>query len=238
MTRLEAEAKVEDKNDIRDMAEVPQKSLEELTALKLIYPGMQQREALNAFRDLRAKLVQKHKGNNFVLLVSSLSAGGGGSFVAMNAAASFALDEGKTAIYIDCNHEHSFAATVLGGLEGYGLVDYLEDETLDAKDIIYSAGIPRVRVIPPGMGSDTSVERMASSRMRELISSLKGRYNDRFIVLDVPPVSESSLARILSSEVDLAVLVVPFGKVSVNQVLAGIDAVGEERFAGLVFNNE
>jgi Mrp family chromosome partitioning ATPase len=226
------------KNSIRDMAEVPRKTQDDLASLKIIYPGMQQREVLNAFRDLRAKLMQKHDGKNFVLLVSSLSAGGGGSFVALNAAASFALDEGKTAVYIDCNEENSLANKMLGGLGGYGLSDYLEESSLDARDVIYSAGIPRLRVIPPGTGGDTSVEKMASSRMRELITSLKERYNDRFIVLDVPPVSESSLARILSDEADLAVLVVPFGKVSVNQILAGVDAVGEQRFAGLVFNYE
>jgi len=53
----------------------------------------------------------------------------------------------------------------------------------------------------------------------------------------VPPVSESSLARILSSVADMAILVVPFGKVTTNQVLAGVDAVGEGKFEGLVFNN-
>ena len=225
-------------SDIKNMAEVPHKSLDELAALKIIYPGMQQREVLNTFHDLRTKLMQKHEGDNFVLLVSSLSVGGGGSFVAMNAAASFALDEGKTAVYIDCNEENSFANKILNDLGSYGLLDYLDNPTLEPKDIIYSAGVPRVRIIPPGMGSDTSVERMASARMYELITSLKERYNDRFIVLDVPPVSDSSLARILSKVADMAVLVVPFGKVTTNQVLAGVDAVGENKFAGLVFNNE
>ena len=117
------------------------------------------------------------------------------------------------------------------------LMEYLDDPSLELKDIIYSAGIPRVRVIPPGKGGDTSVERLSSPRMSQLIESVKQRYPDRFVVLDVPPVSDSSLARILSGVADMAVLVVPFGKVTPNQVLAGVDAVGEEKFAGLVFNN-
>ncbi len=224
-------------NQIADMAEVTLKSQDELSALKIIYPGMAQRDVLNSFRDLRTKLLDRTKGKNFVLLVSSLSVGGGSSFVALNMAASFALDERKTAVYIDCNLEHSFANELLQSGADFGLMEYLDDPTLDLKDIIYSAGIPRVRVIPPGTGGDTSVERLSSPRMSTLISSLKQRYPDRFVVLDVPPVSESSLARILSEVADMAVLVVPFGKVTPNQVLAGVDAVGEEKFAGLVFNN-
>ena len=229
---------IKKENNISDMAEIPQLSQEELASLKIIYPGMQQREVLNAFRDLRAKLVQKNRASNFVLLVSSLNVGGGGSFVAMNMAASFALDEGKTSIYIDCNDENSFANKVLSDVGGHGLMDYLGNEELGIKDIIYSSGIPRVRMIPLGISGDTSVERIASHRMKKLIASLKARYEDRFIVLDVPSVSSSSLARILSHEVDMAVLVVPFGKVTTNQVMAGVDAVGEDKFAGLVFNND
>ena len=224
-------------NSIADMAEVTLKTQDELAALKVIYPGMAPRQVLSSFRELRTKLLDRAKGKNFTLLVSSLSLGGGSSFVALNMAASFALDEQKTAVYVDCNIEHSFANELLQSNAEFGLMEYLDDPSLELKDIIYSAGIPRVRVIPPGKGGDTSVERLSSPRMSQLIESVKQRYPDRFVVLDVPPVSDSSLARILSGVADMAVLVVPFGKVTPNQVLAGVDAVGEEKFAGLVFNN-
>jgi hypothetical protein len=55
--------------------------------------------------------------------------------------------------------------------------------------------------------------------------------------MDVPTVSTTAEARILSQLCDFAILVVPFGKVTIGQVMSGIDAVGRERFAGLVFNN-
>ena len=224
-------------NAIDSMAEVMLKTQDELDAHKIIYPGMQQRAVLNSFRELREKLLQKAEGENFVVMVSSMKPGGGGSFVAMNMAVSFAMDEQKTAIYIDCNSENSFANELLKEGRDYGLMDYLDDPSLDLKDIIYSAGIPRVRVIPPGIAGDTSVERLTSSRMKQLVESVKRRYPDRFVILDVPPVADSSLARTLSRVVDMVVLVVPFGKVTTNQILAGVDAVSEEKFAGLVFNN-
>lgn len=227
-----------DTGRIKDMAEVSLLTQDELAALKIIYPGMAQREILNSFRDLRTRLIQKSGGDNFVLLVTSMAAGCGTSFVAMNTAASFALDEHKTALYIDCNFENSFANRMLRDNVDYGLIDFLENPDLKIKDIIYSTGIQRVRAIPPGSVGETSIEKMASARMQELILSLRSRYPDRFIVLDVPPIVGSSLPRMLSNLVDMAILVVPFGKLTPSQIMSGIDAVGEQKFSGLVFNHE
>lgn len=237
VVELSHEAPSANSESIINMEDVALKSQEELSALKIIYPGMKQRDVLKNFRDLRTKLLQKSRGKNFVLMVSSLGLGGGSSFVAMNMAASFALDEKKTAIYIDANTEGSFADQILKSTSDYGLMDYLDDPSLELKDIIYSSGVPRVRVIPPGMEVDTTVESLASPRMKNLLSLLKSRYDDRFIVIDVPPVSDSSIPRILSQMVDMAVLVVPFGRVTPGQIMSGVDAVGEDKFAGLVFNN-
>ena len=237
VVELGQNANSSDSELILNMNDVALKSQDELSALKIIYPGMSQRDVLNTFRDLRTKLLQKSEGKNFVLLVSSLGLGGGSSFVAMNMAASFALDEKKTAVYIDANSENSFADKILKSTADYGLMDYLDNEALDLRDIIYSSGVPRVRIIPPGMVGDTNVERLASIRMMTLLSLLKSRYDDRFIVIDVPPVSDSSIPRILSQMVDMAILVIPFGRVTQGDILSGVDAVGEDKFAGLVFNN-
>jgi len=223
---------------IGDMAEFSLKTQDELAAQKIIYPGMRQREVLSAFRDLRTKLLAKAGKENFSLLVSTLSQGGGSSFVSVNMAASIAIDERKTAVYIDCNVEDSYAEQLLHEPPEHGLMEYLENSSLQIKDIIYSSGIPRLRVVPAGVKNERSVEALASPRMAEFIKDMKLRYPDRFIILDVPPVSESSVARILAPMVDMAVLVVPFGKVTSEQILSGVDAVGKERFAGLVFNNE
>jgi protein-tyrosine kinase len=228
----------EQKTVIGDMAEFSLKTQEELAAQKIIYPGMRQREVLTAFRDLRTKLLAKAGKDNFSLLVSTVSHGSGSSFVSVNMAASIAIDERKTAVYVDCNIEDSYANKLLHEPPEHGLMEYLENPGLDIKDIIYSSGIPRLRVVPAGVSNERSVEALASPRMADFVRDLKLRYPDRFVILDVPPVSESSVARILAPMVDMAVLVVPFGKVTTEQILSGVDAVGKERFAGLVFNNE
>ena len=117
VVELGQNANSSDSELILNMNDVALKSQDELSALKIIYPGMSQRDVLNTFRDLRTKLLQKSEGKNFVLLVSSLGLGGGSSFVAMNMAASFALDEKKTAVYIDANSENSFADKILDDIQ-------------------------------------------------------------------------------------------------------------------------
>lgn len=222
---------------IRRMAEVLLLSPEELTERKIIYPGMPQREVLNEFREIRTKLLQRSDQKNFVLMVSSVSENGGASFTAINLASVFALDERRTSLYIDCNLHDPYAVKLLPTEPEYGLTDYLENPSLTVEDIIYASGIPRLRVIPAGAVRETAVEYFNSLRMEELIRSLKHRYPDRFIIVDVPSVSVGAEARILAQLCDYAVLVVPFGKVTNGQVLSGVDAVGRERFAGLIFNN-
>src|SRR5690625_7507073 len=74
--------------------------------------------------------------------------------------------------------------------------------------------------------------------MEVFISEVKHRYPDRFIVLDAPSVRTSAEARILSQYCDHALLVVPLGKSTTDDVLSGIEAVGRDRFSGLMLNHQ
>ena len=73
--------------------------------------------------------------------------------------------------------------------------------------------------------------------MEVFVAEIKSRYPDRFIVLDAPSIQLSTEARILAKYCDHALLVVPYGAAVTEEVLAAVDAVGKERFAGVVFNN-
>jgi protein-tyrosine kinase len=225
------------RGSINDMAESHRFSPDEFYSRKLIYPGMQQRSVLNAFREIRTKLFQKSPVENFVVLVSSITEEGGASFVSMNLGASIAQAEHKTALVIDCNlYDPSLSDTLLPDSD-YGLTDYLEDPDLDIDDIIYPTGVPKLRIIPVGSKRDSGVEFFTGERMHRFISSVKKRYPDRYIILDVAPLSDAADARILVDICDLAVLVVPAGKATENQILAGVDTVNPEKLAGIVFNH-
>lgn len=212
-------------------------SQDELYEKKIIFTGMRQREVLNAFREVRIRLLQRHHSDNMVVLVSSVAANISSSYFSFNLAATFALDPYKTALYVDCNPYNSDVGKYLLNETGKGLYSYLSDYTVALKDIIQPTGIERLRVIPSGGSSDSAAEFFNSKRMEVFVAEIKSRYPDRFIVIDAPSVQQSTEARILSKYCDHALLVVPFGKVVTDEVLSAVDAVGKEKFAGVVFNN-
>ena len=233
---MSTDTPVKETAKVSEMEESFLLSNNELAGLQVIYPGMAERDTLNAFRDIRTRLLHKKPEGNFVVMVSSLDANASTSnFVAMNLAASIAMDENKSAIYLDCNLDAPHADKILQKKPEVGLTDYLDDENIPVPDIIFPSGLHRLRIVPVGNPRETAEEQFASQRMKQLIDHLSERYPNRYVVLDVPPVGSSVVARILAQYVDYAVLVVPFGKVTERQVLSGIDAVTRQRFAGLVY---
>jgi protein-tyrosine kinase len=224
-------------HQIKNMADVRPLSQAELDELKIIYAGMHNREALNAFREIRTKLFQHAGKENFLLMVTSACDQGGGSFTAVNLGAAVALDRSKTAVVVDCNLHHPHLHLLLGQTLEYGMVDYLEDPSINLDDIIYASGISRLRIIPAGKECEPGVELFSSKRMKDLLLELKSRYSDRCVVLDAPPITSSADSRILQELCDFIVLVVPYGRVSRDQVLSAIDAIDRERLVGIIFND-
>lgn len=228
----------ESREHIRRMAEIGHLSYSEMADLRIIHPGMRNPKTLNAFRELRTKVYQAANAReNFVLLVTSITPGGGSSFVTTNLGAAIALDESKTAIIVDCNVYDPSLHRILPIDPDYGLVDYLENVTLDVKDVIYSTGVRRLRMIPAGSRRQPGTEFFTSSRMRRFLDELRTRYRDRHIVIDAPPIGTSADARILAELCDFALIVVPFGAATDPQVHAAIEAIGEKKVIGVVFNN-
>ena len=224
-------------DQIGRMAEIAPMSKNEMEELKVVFPGMANADVLNTFREIRTKLVQIAEKKNFVLMVSSVCHDGGGSFIALNMAAVFALDPTKTALLIDCNLYQPTAHNLLDVEPDFGLTDYLVKPDLDIDDIIYASGINRLRIIPVGEHIEGGAEHFTTERMNQFILSVKKRYPDRYIIIDAPPVSLSAEGQILAELSDYSVLVVPYGKVTEQQVKAGISAAGQDKITGIIFNN-
>jgi len=222
---------------IKNMALQTLWAQDEFYEKKIIFSGMRQRELLNAYREVRVRLLERSQTDNMVVIVSSVARTATSNDFSFNLAATFALDQHKTALFVDCNPYNSSAEKYLVSDMGLGLTQYLTDYSVPLEQIIYSTGIERLRVIPSGGASESAAEIFNSERMQIFVSEIKERYPDRFIVLDAPSVQHSTEARILARYCDHALLLVPFGKAVTDDVLAAVDAVGKEKFAGLVFNN-
>ncbi len=211
---------------------------EELDELKIIYPGCKNDKSLNYYRELRTKLLKVANNENFVCMVSSISKGAGTSHVAVNLAASIALDHSKTALIIDCNSYSPHLHHYLKDENPLGLSNYLEQNTQEIEDIIYPSGIRRVRIIPTGIRTEYAAENFSSDKMKLFIDTVKKRYPDRFIILDTPPISLYVESQILASICDIAILVIRYGHTTASEVQTGIDLISSNKLAGVILNNE
>lgn len=223
---------------IKRMTEISLLSPAELDERKIIYPGIDNANILNAYRELRTNLLKQTENKNFICMISSIISGAGTSHVAINLAASIALDQKKTALVIDCNIYDPNIASYLKEPHSFGLTNFLENDTDSITDIIYPSGIPRVRVIPVGNNIINAAENFSSEKMELFMNSVKTRYPDRFIILDTPPIGLYAESQILASICDIAILVVGYSQSNTAQIQAGIDTIGKDKLAGLVFNNQ
>lgn len=210
----------------------------ELEDRRVIHRNDSVREQADAFRELRTRLLSLGGDHNFVTLVAPISHGCGGSFVARNLAAAFAFDDTKTSLLIDCDVLHPSQHSALRvDATGGGLMDYLDDGSLDLGKVIYRTGVPRLRLIPSGRLRETTGESFSSFRMRAMIDSVRSRYADRYIILDSPSVLGSPDARILSELADMVVLVAGYGLVTPEKMEKALASFPSEKLAGVVFNH-
>lgn len=231
------EKQVTSDSEISRMGEVDRFSPTELEKLKIINGSMGNVKILNTFRELRTQLLKKNDKKNFVCMVSSITHGGGASYVAKNLAAVFALDKSKTSMLIDANlYSPSLNELIIGEAE-IGITDYLSNGNLHIKDVVYATGIPRLRVIPIGDNSEGAAEYFSSEKMQNFIEEIRSRYTDRYIFIDAPPVVDSSEARILTEISDMVLLVVPHARATEDQIETAIASVDKEKLVGLVYNN-
>ena len=210
-------------------------SREQLRERKIIYPGMPDKEVMDAYRELRIQLKNLAGRGNFVVMFSSLGKRDNSVLTPFNLAAAFAMDSHTSALLIDCDPYNTDLANLVSARMQAGVTDYVADKKLGIKDILYPSGVARLSVIPGGTQASSAVELFAAVRMRELISELKERYPDRCIVINAPPFRESTEARILERFADQIVFGVPFGDVTAEAVAEAVDALGSQKFSGLVF---
>lgn len=223
---------------ISRMQEKTPLSKQALSHNRVIYPELGENGTVRAFREIRTKIIQKSQGRNCVIMVTSVSSGGGSSFVSLNLGVAFAFDAGKTSLLLDCNLKNPSLHRLFGSGSFRGLTDYMENSEMDIADIIHPVGIERLRIIPSGGKREIPAEYFTSLKMKRLLEGIKQRYRERYILIDAPPMTESADTQILADLCDFVVLVVPYGRVTDAQIDTCIKAIGDKKLVGVVFNDE
>lgn len=222
-------------SSVRDIRNPSPMSASDMKKSKLIYSGMKNRAVLNAYRELRIKLIDKSEANSLTVMMSSVDANSHSIVTALNLAISFALDAKSSALLVDCNPHGTDLQHLIKSKLDKGLTDYFENPDLKLDEIIYPSGIDKVSVIPSGSRSVTAAEQFSSQEMEDLIYELKNRYSDRFIIINAPPVLANSEARVLTRYCDHSVLTVPHGRASLDSIEESVAALGSTNVSGVIY---
>lgn len=221
---------------IARMKEPKSLAVQSYVELKIIHPDMKEKSAVNLYRNLRTKLLQITKNRNFVVLITSVTAGGGATHIALNLASSFSFDSTKTALLLDCNLANPSLDKLLGVKTEFGITDFIENENISISEIIYSTGVHRLRLVPVGNRRESSLDYFTSIRMQILVEAVKRRYPDRFIFIDSPSIGQSADAKILADLCDFIILVVPYAGITESKLQQIIESLDKTKLAGVVFN--
>lgn len=192
---------------------------------------------LDAYKVLRTQIRQrtKEQGMN-TIMVTSVKPGEGKTVTAINLALTFAREYHQTVLLVDCDLKKQDIHRYLGFASDRGLIDYLEFD-MPLKDFIIWPGIEKLTLISGGRVVSDSSELLGSPKMKDLLEDMKTRYNDRYVILDVPAVIDGADAMVFAPLVDGIIMVVEKGATSLSDVKKAVELMPREKFLGFVLND-
>ena len=192
--------------------------------------------ASEQFRLLKNNILFPEKGTPpRSIMITSPSPNEGKSFVAANLAVSIAKSIDEYVLLMDCDLR---APTIhqLFEMEGNrGLSDYLASG-IPLAPLLTKSFLEKLTVLPGGQVPPNPSELLSSEQMRRLLSELKSRYSDRYIIVDVPPPNITSETNAIARIVDGIVIVVRQGQTRKKDVKNIIDIYGRDKILGVIKN--
>jgi capsular exopolysaccharide synthesis family protein len=189
-----------------------------------------------AYRILRTNIEFNRKNpEDNVLTVVSGGAGEGKSTTLMNLAY-ICAQGGYTTLMIDADLRRPRLHTFFGINNAVGLTNFLTTDLM-LEDVILQTPVDNLYFMPSGILPADAAGILNSRRMSELIQDVKQRFD--LIFVDSPPILGVSDAAVISSEVDLSIIVVQHRKLPRNMLLRvkqSIENVGGN-ILGVVLNN-
>lgn len=189
-----------------------------------------------AYRIMRTNIEfnRKSPDANTITIVSG-GAGEGKSTTLINLAYTFAKG-GYTTLVVDADLRRPSMHRMFGIENESGLSDYLTTE-IDLEEVVHLTKVDNLYLMSSGQMPSDAVGVLNSQRMVELIEEVKGRFD--IIFFDSPPILGVSDASVLSSAMDLTIIVVQhrrFPRAMLHRVKQAITNVGGN-ILGVVLNN-
>lgn len=238
---VEVHATTQSEPGLRETINIP---FERLKSLGMITPDMPRSRIAEEYRTIKRPLLMNIAGkgaaevdNINVIMVTSALKGEGKTFSSINLALSIAMELDKTVLFIDADISNSSGGRLLGIDDDHpGLIDILENEGLGIGDIMLNTNLPNLRIIPAGHVHDNANELLASEGMHRVVEELSNRFSDRVIIVDTPPLLQTTEASVLASLMGQIVVVVEAEKTSQEAVDEALRHIGGDKIISMLLN--
>lgn len=214
-----------------------------LKEMGMVTPDAPRSKTAEEYRRVKRPLLMNIDGpvapvkNPNLIMVTSALPGEGKTFTAVNLALSIAMEQDKTVLFVDADVAKARGARLLGvPNDARGLIDILERDDLDLRDVLYRTDIPNLRILPAGRVHERSTELLASEDMRKLMSEMATRYRDRVVIFDSPPLLPTTEASVLANLMGQIVFVVAANKTGQNAVTEALSHIEGDKMIGMLLN--
>ena len=192
--------------------------------------------ASECFKLLRAKILTNDSGSRpRTIMVTSPEPLDGKTTVAANLAINIAQGINEHVMLVDCDLRRPSMNKFFGLNAHEGIREYLETGTSVAPYLIKTP-VKKLTLLTAGKPPSNPSELLSSKKMRTLVEELKARYEDRYIIFDVPPSEFNAEVTFLAPMMDTVLLVVRSGKTDRDLLLKTVENIGAQRIFGIVFN--
>ncbi|WP_300667731.1 polysaccharide biosynthesis tyrosine autokinase [Desulfoluna sp.] len=189
------------------------------------------------FRSIKTSIMFPEDGREMrSILVTSAVPGEGKSFVASNIAATMASSMDNYVLVIDSDLRRPSISKIFGlPSESSGLDLYLNNDC-PLENIIYRTKIEKLSVIPAGNSVENPSELITSSNMTQMLSEVRSRYSDRYVIIDSPPPLLAPETIAVSKHVDGIIVVLRNDKTLKKYVSDMLDKIDRSKVIGIILN--
>lgn len=211
-----------------------------LSAKGVLMPGQGRTQMVEEFRHIKRHVLMdlldpKRDFANLVMVTSALP-GEGKTHIAMNLAMSLALEPDWNVLLIDGDIVNPQVLRRFGVRSEAGLMDYLDDPSVEIADVVLETNIEGLSIITSGQNLPRSTELLSSQRMVQFIEDLRVRFPDHIIIIDTPPLLATTEPAIFARYVGQILLVVESERTRHSSIEAALELLSENEKTRFVLN--
>jgi len=238
--KTEGSKEVADPNAISKPIEYRQTRVIELDPVHLesnrIISYMKTDSRTLSFDRLRTQVLRKMKDNGWrTLAVTSPTAGCGKTTTALNLTMSIAHQTEQTVLLADLDLRSPKVAEYLGLPDAASLIDYLNGDA-QLQEVFVNPNIPRLTILPNHKAIVNAAEMIMTSRMKELVTDIRDRYESRMVIFDLPALLTTDDALAFLPQVDCVLIVVENGATTKSEIRDAIRLLQSTPILGTVLN--